>query len=226
MVTFGVNLGTALLLGGAIGLERQFGHHPAGLRTNTLVCLGATLFVSIAAAVEVEPVLGVLRMASMVVGGIGFLGGGIVFREGMSVRGMNTAATLWCSAAVGALVGAGLLGEAAFGTLAIILTNFGLRPVARKIEAWSRGSAEIETAYRIRLVCERKQEDTIRQLLAQHIDSQKTLLLQGVSVADSGRDTVLTADVSCPNRADQSMNDLVTKFRADSGASSVGWDRR
>jgi len=224
MVIFGLHLGTALLLGGAIGLERQFGHHPAGLRTNTLVCLGAMLFVSIASALE--PVVGSVRIASMVVGGIGFLGGGIVFREGMSVRGMNTAATLWCSAAVGAMIGSGLPGEAALGALAVILTNFWLRPVVRRIEGWSRGSAEIETAYRLRVVCERKQEDTIRLLLAQHIEAQKTLFLQGISVADSGSDSLLTADLSSLNHADLSMNDLVMKIRADSGASSVGWDKR
>src|ERR1700722_15434038 len=94
--TFALRIGFALLLGALIGLERQWRQHTAGLRTNTLVCLGAALFVSLA------PLIGQpsesTRDAAQVVSGIGFLGGGVILREGFTVRGMNTAATLWCSA--------------------------------------------------------------------------------------------------------------------------------
>jgi putative Mg2+ transporter-C (MgtC) family protein len=224
MLTFALHIGIALLLGGAIGLERQFGHHPAGLRTNTLVCLGAMLFVSIGAGLE--PGVGYVRVASMVVGGIGFLGGGIVFREGISVRGMNTAATLWCSAAVGATLGCGFPDKAALAALAVILTNFGLRPVARRMEAWSRTSPNVETAYRLCLTCERPQEERLRRLLAQHLEAQPGLLLQAFTAADDGAGTLLTADLSALNRIDPFMNELVIKLRAESGASSVRWTLR
>jgi putative Mg2+ transporter-C (MgtC) family protein len=162
----------------------------------------------------------------MVVGGVGFLGGGIVWREGVSVRGMNTAATLWCSAAVGATVGAGRLAEAAVGAAAVILTNFGLRPVVRRLEARSRVATNVETAYRVRVVCGRKQEDTMRLLLLQRFEGQSALTLQGMTVADEGPDTVLTAAVSSPCRVDAVMNELAVHLRAEAGVSSVGWDRR
>src|ERR1700733_3105855 len=99
------NLGAAVSLGAVIGFERQWRNRLAGLRTNTLVALGAASFVTFAALVpgEASPT----RVAAQVVSGIGFLGAGLIFREGMSVRGLNTAATLWCSAAIGVLAGAG-----------------------------------------------------------------------------------------------------------------------
>src|SRR6516225_3405891 len=113
LAQFVLDIGAAILMGVTIGLERQFGQHTAGLRTNALVCVGAALFVSLSGltADTNSPT----RIASYVVSGIGFLGGGVILREGMSVKGMNTAATLWCSAAVGSLAGAGFLIEASFG---------------------------------------------------------------------------------------------------------------
>jgi putative Mg2+ transporter-C (MgtC) family protein len=102
-----INLAVALGLSAVIGFERQWRNRLAGLRTNTLVSLGAATFVIFAALTpgEASPT----RVAAQVVSGIGFLGAGLIFREGLSVRGLNTAATLWCSAAIGVLAGAGFL---------------------------------------------------------------------------------------------------------------------
>ena len=103
----------ALLLGCLIGLERQWHRRNAGLRTNALVSLGAALFVSLS---------GLLfgtgdqsRIAAQVVSGIGFIGAGLLIKEGMNVSGLNTAATLWCAGAVGTLAGSGFVSEAAIG---------------------------------------------------------------------------------------------------------------
>jgi len=98
-----VNLATAVALGGVIGFERQWRQRLAGLRTNTLVALGAASFVIYDNLFS--PDAAATRVAAQVVSGIGFLGAGIIFREGLNVRGLNTAATLWCSAAVGVLSG-------------------------------------------------------------------------------------------------------------------------
>src|SRR2546429_6939010 len=102
-----INLAVAFCLSAAIGFERQWRNRLAGLRTNTLVALGAASFVVFAALVPGEG--SPTRVAAQVVSGIGFLGAGLIFREGMSVRGLNTAATLWCSAAIGVLAGGGVL---------------------------------------------------------------------------------------------------------------------
>jgi putative Mg2+ transporter-C (MgtC) family protein len=101
----GLNLFIAACLGASIGLERQWRQHLAGLRTNTLVALGAAIFITYGRAVSDAD--GATRIAAQVVTGIGFLGAGVIFKEGLNVRGLNTAATLWCSAAVGLLAGEG-----------------------------------------------------------------------------------------------------------------------
>jgi putative Mg2+ transporter-C (MgtC) family protein len=105
-----INLAAAVALSSVIGFERQWHNRLAGLRTNTLVALGAATFVVFSDIVPGEG--SPTRIAAQVVSGIGFLGAGLIFREGLSVRGLNTAATLWCSAAVGVLAGAGYLAAA------------------------------------------------------------------------------------------------------------------
>ena len=107
IVQAALNLGTAVALGAVIGFERQWRQRLAGLRTNTLVALGSASFVVYESLFGAEP--NMTRVAAQVVSGIGFLGAGIIFREGLNVRGLNTAATLWCSAAVGVLAGGGAL---------------------------------------------------------------------------------------------------------------------
>src|SRR4051812_36638815 len=96
-VSFVTNIVAAAFLGMAIGLERQLRPHTAGLRTNTLVSLGAALFVSL--SLLMEETSSPTRMASYVVSGLGFLGGGVILRDGLNVKGLNTAASLWCSGA-------------------------------------------------------------------------------------------------------------------------------
>ena len=101
-----ISLGVATLLGASIGFERQWRQRTAGLRTHALVCCGAAMFVLLGRLVSGNNADSTLRVAAQIVSGIGFLGGGLIFREGLSVRGLNTAATLWCSASIGALCGA------------------------------------------------------------------------------------------------------------------------
>lgn len=93
----------ALCLGAAVGLERQLRRHPAGLHTNALVCLGSAAYVVVALLVTQES--SPTRIAGQVVTGVGFMCAGVIWHEGATVRGLNTAATVWCTAAVGILAG-------------------------------------------------------------------------------------------------------------------------
>ena len=132
---FALRIGVALLLGGLIGLERQFRQHPAGLRTNALVAVGAALFVSLTHLMG-DP-SSPTRIASYIVSGVGFLGGGVILREGLTVKGMNTAATLWCTAAVGTLAGASLPLHSLIGTATILALHLSLRPEVSSIAVGS-----------------------------------------------------------------------------------------
>ena len=121
----------AFLLGGAIGLERQLHQRMAGLRTNVLVSTGAAMFCVMSYFFPIQGEM--LRIPAQVVAGIGFLGAGVIMKEGLSIRGLDTAATLWCSAGAGALCGMGLWRQAAVGTGLILFTNAVLRPLMEKI---------------------------------------------------------------------------------------------
>lgn len=127
-----VNMAFALILGAIIGSERQLRGRMAGLRTNALVALGSAGFVIFAALFpeDINPT----RVAAQVVSGIGFLGAGVIFREGLNIQGINTAATLWCSAAVGLICGSGHIPFAVALTLLIFFSNLGLRPLVKKLK--------------------------------------------------------------------------------------------
>src|SRR5215475_2813763 len=120
-----VSLTTAFVLGTLIGAERQYRQRTAGLRTNVLVAVGAAAFVDL--AMRLTGTDGAVRVIAYVVSGIGFLGAGVIMKEGTNVRGLNTAATLWCSAAVGACAGSGLLAEAGLLTVFVLAGNTLLR---------------------------------------------------------------------------------------------------
>ena len=128
-------LGLAAALGGAIGFERELREREAGLRTHLLVCVGSALFTIISAygfhdfltsgdqVVRTDPT----RIAAQVVTGIGFLGAGAIIRQGLSIRGLTTAATLWISAAIGMAAGAGYYPGAIIGTVITLVALWPLR---------------------------------------------------------------------------------------------------
>lgn len=136
-----VSLAAAFLLGGLIGFERQYRQRTAGLRTNVLVAVGAALFVDTANRLQGSG--GAVQVMSYVVSGIGFLGAGVIMREEGNVRGLNTAATLWGSAAIGAAAGADLIVEAVLGTLFVLSANTLLRPIVNAID---RKPMDVESA--------------------------------------------------------------------------------
>src|SRR5438105_10599497 len=117
----------AALLGGVIGLEREYRGYPAGVRTMALVCMGSAIFADMSRRYGGDD-----RIAAQIVSGIGFLGAGLIFREGYSVKGVTTAATIWATAAVGIAIGIEGYIIALFGSLfAVILLE--LRVVTKNI---------------------------------------------------------------------------------------------
>lgn len=145
-----ISLSGAFILGSLIGFERQYRQRTAGLRTNVLVAVGASLFVDMAATLGGHD--GAIHVVAYVVSGIGFLGAGVIMREEGNVRGLNTAATLWGSAAVGACAGADLLIEAVLGTAFVLAANTLLRPVADKINRQPLGDANVEATHAIYVI--------------------------------------------------------------------------
>ncbi len=130
--TYIYHLSIALALGAAIGLERQWRHKSAGLRTNILVSVGAALYVLLSMEITAGGQGDVTRIIGQIVTGVGFIGGGIIFKKGADVHGLTTAATIWCSSAIGAMAGAGMLAQAAIAAGVVLLVN----GVLSKLDAW------------------------------------------------------------------------------------------
>lgn len=220
--TAAINLGAALLLGGAIGFERQWRQRLAGLRTNTLVAIGSASFVVFAATYpdEVSPT----RVEAKVVSGIGFLGAGIIFREGLNVRGLNTAATLWCSAAVGLLAGAGALAFATLVAGLVIFVNLLLRPLVNRINKQSIASTELDAGYAITIVCRSEQEAHVRALLLQGLASNNMHLrqLDSSNIEDSDRVEIL-AVVHADSRADKVIEQIVGRLSLEPSVTAARW---
>ncbi len=158
-----VSLAAAFLLGGAIGLERQYRQRTAGLRTNVLVALGAAIFVDMANRLGGHD--GAVHVVAYVVSGIGFLGAGVIMREEGNVRGLNTAATLWGSAAVGACAGADLLVEALLATAFVLAANTLLRPVVDRINRQPMDTPSVEVTNTVYLIASKgRQREALKAL--------------------------------------------------------------
>ncbi len=191
--TFLIQLSLALVLGSLIGLERQWHRRLIDLKTNALVCLGAALFMS--ACATAQGYNDAIRMAGQIVVGVGFIGGGLLFRDGghnggTVVRGINTAATLWCSAAIGTLCGLGRLTEASVAAVTLVVANTVLRDVARRLNMRMGLSDPLSEPVVFDVECALDQVTAVREALeavlaAQHVE------LRAVSELRTPRQTCL-----------------------------------
>ena len=214
-------LGLALVLGSAIGFERQWHQKMAGLRTNALVALGSCGFVVFSAMVEPgDPT----RVAAQVVTGIGFLGAGIILREGINVHGLNTAATLWCSAMVGTFAGGGFWGPSLVAAGFVVGTNLCLRPLVSLINRRTVLSNDVETHYTVTLTCKSVEEAQLRSLLL-HALSQASLGLRRMDSADIP-DTAkvnITARAIASKRNDAALEQIVGRLSLEPNISAATW---
>ena len=217
-----INLGTATLLGACIGFERQWRQRMAGLRTNTLVAIGAASFVIFESLFPDDG--SPTRVAAQVVSGIGFLGAGIIFREGLQVTGLNTAATLWCSAAVGLLAGSGHPLHAAAATAFVVLVNLALRPLVRIVNRQPLMQAETDFHYRVRVVCRSPEEAHVRALLLQGTGNGSLSLrqLDSTDLEESGRVEV-TAHLTSAVKTDAVLEQVIGRLSLEPTVSAASW---
>jgi putative Mg2+ transporter-C (MgtC) family protein len=217
-----LNLGTAVGLGAIIGFERQWRQRLAGLRTNTLVALGAASFVVYENLFSPEANL--TRVAAQVVSGIGFLGAGIIFREGLNVRGLNTAATLWCSAAVGVLAGGGALPYAALAAGMVIVVNLLLRPLVQRINRQPLAATEVPSRYVVNVVSRGDTEAHIRALLLQGLTAGGIRLhrLDSSNIEDSDRVEVV-AELSADRGSDSVLEQIVGRLSLEPSVTAARW---
>jgi len=186
------SLFVAFVLGTLVGVERQFRQRSAGLRTNTLVAVGAAAFVDIGQrlAGDAEAV----RVISYVVSGIGFLGAGVIMKEGLNVRGLNTAATLWCSAAIGAAAGSDLVIEAVLITVFVLAGNTMLRPVVTWIERRPLDQTGTEARIEVRITTDAAHLSAMRRHLIERLQAAH-FPVADIDVTERGDDVFEVAAV-------------------------------
>jgi putative Mg2+ transporter-C (MgtC) family protein len=222
VLEFTARLAVGVGLGALIGAERQWRARMAGLRTNALVAAGATLFVLYNV---VAGTANSTQVAAYVVSGVGFLGGGVILRDGFNVRGLNTAATLWCSAAVGVLSASGHLAFAALGTAAVLATHLAGRPLGRLIDR-DNPAEEDEDLHpcKLHITCRAKNEARIRALLVQHT-SGGHIILSGIHATHNpgAAETKLSARLFTDGDPPAILEQLVARLSLEPGIHAVHW---
>ena len=201
-----VGYATSFVLGTLIGLERQWRQRSAGLRTNVLVAVGAAAFSDL--GLRLLGTEGATRIISYVVSGIGFLGAGVILKDGTNIRGLNTAATLWCSAAVGTLSGSGLPAEAATLAGFVLAGNTLLRPLVNWVNRRPIDASVTEAKYAVHVTCHPRDVSDVRDLLDTELDRASYPVREVETLSDNDEQVELAA-ILVPTTAEEAELDAV-----------------
>lgn len=212
---FLVRISVCFILGSLIGVERQYRRKIAGIRTIVLVSLGAFLFVSIS---SLSPAGDITRIAAQVVSGIGFLGAGVILRDGTNIKGINTAATLWCSAAIGSLTALGLLFEATVGVAYILLANLFLRFISRKLLKNTIHAKTIN--YILTVSCIEEKENSVKNILIQKLKSHQ-IIIKSFSTIKKDKLVQLEVKIEIESIFEDEISRIINKLCLESGVTSV-----
>lgn len=216
-----ISLGAAFVLGTLIGAERQLRQRSAGLRTIVLVAVGAAAFVDI--GMRLWDHEGAVRIIAYVVSGIGFLGAGVIMKEGANVRGLNTAATLWASAAVGASAGADRVAEAALLTAFILAGNTLLRPLVNFINSIPIDEGSAEASFEVRIAADPDHVPQLRDLLTARLKAAR-YPIANIELDEASDDlTEIVATLVSTSAKPRDLDGIVTQLRKASGVKHANW---
>ena len=222
MTDYMFRIGCAFLMGALIGLERQFRQHNAGIRPTILVWLGSAAFTWLGVRMTTDggdP----SRVAAQIVSGIGFLGGGLILKEGFTVRGLNTAATIWCSAACGTLSGVAMYKEGFVLVIFVLLTHCLLRPLCKYIVKCTTKVYH----YTIRVECQRSASDLIQSIIMDTLAFNKEVKMNSMFYKGDGEKNVMVCcDIQILGEHKVLLDLVVSRLRSRPEVSSAGWDRR
>jgi putative Mg2+ transporter-C (MgtC) family protein len=219
-----ISLLGAFVLGTLIGAERQYRQRSGGLRTNVLVAVGAATFVDI--GMHLNGNAGAVQIVSYVVSGVGFLGAGVIMKEGKNVWGLNTAATLWCSAAVGACAGADLAFEAVALTIFVLAGNTLLRPLVNALNRAPISERAMEATYEVRVTTDPDHREAARELLESELETAKYPVRE-ITVTDREPDSVeLVATLVATAAEPAELDQIVARLDAASFMEHASWTMR
>jgi len=215
-----IRICVALFLSLLIGIERQWRGRAAGIRTNVLVCLGAFLFASTPIILKEEDGL---RMAAQVISGIGFLGAGVVIKDGANISGLNTAATLWCNASIGVLCALGLVIEATIATILILTVNIVIRYITIKINHLNNKNKDKN--YTITISLDKEKETVLRATITQLINDTK-LKINGMYTKEKDNKTEIIYNISAVDVDESGIEQIITRFSMEPGVYYIGYTKK
>ncbi|MFT0891544.1 MgtC/SapB family protein [Pseudochelatococcus sp. G4_1912] len=217
-----ISFSAAFVFGTVIGVERQYRQRTAGLRTVVLVTLGAAGFVDLAhrLAGSVEAV----RVIAYVVSGIGFLGAGVIMKEGLNVRGLNTAATLWCAAAVGACAGTDMIAEAGLLTLFVLVANTMLRPLVNAINRIPINEEQGEATYEVRVTAMRRHVPEVRAFLLEALEAAEYPVGNIALVAMGEERAEIVATLISTAVVPDEINAVITTLKTNAHVLHASWE--
>lgn len=225
---FLIRMMIAILLGALIGTERQLTKHYTGIITTIIVCVGSFAFASFAFLVG-DANSDVTRIAAQIVSGIGFLGAGVILSDGTKVKGINTAATVWASAAVGILCCIDKIWFAVAVALAILITHLVLHPVTEYIDKKQRydkkkSQKAEETFYRISIICDEDHAPEIKEKLIKKIRETENVLLRKLQTGGQTDGNVkIKADISTKAKDNELVESLIVYLGTNNDIISAGW---
>ena len=214
---FIIRIGVCLLLSILIGSERQYRNGVVGLRTNVLVAIGSFMFNYVTFGVSGDHDF--TRMGAGIVSGMGFLGAGIIIQENNRVKGLNTAATLWCVSAIGVLTSSGMLFESCVGTFLVLFSNIILRLISFFV--MNKIKNKLKEKCILRVSCTRTIEGSICQTLSSYIE-QHNLNLISMNKDEVTKDEVKLVVTIITSRPDE-VDNLVKALSAEVGVTSLSW---
>ncbi|MBQ9516840.1 MAG: MgtC/SapB family protein [Eubacterium sp.] len=227
---FSLHLLVAAALGAIIGFERQWTRHQAGILTNVIVCIGSYAFTAFS-FLTLNGHVDITRVASGIVSGIGFLGAGLILREGSNIRGLNTAATVWATSAVGILCCVKNLEYAIIVGVVIVIVHLVLHPISdyishvRKYDKNDKKKNK-EAFYRISVVCPEDSELEVRKSIMRIIKNEPDVLLHTLESTFSRSDEhnkKIRAHISTKTDDDSLVEMLITKVGKNEEIVSAGW---
>jgi putative Mg2+ transporter-C (MgtC) family protein len=210
----------AFALGTAIGLERQLRQRAAGLRTTVLVAVGAAAFADLGQ--HLLGAQGATQLIAYIISGIGFLGAGVIMREGINVHGLNTAATLWCSAMIGTLCGFGMWQSGGVAASLVLGANIALRPLANRLNERVQSGNEVESHYTLTVLCDAAAAPAVRSALLQAMVKSHLPPHQLLSAAADAQ-TSISVHADTAHVMDDAVEKLLAAMAQDANVRSTSW---
>lgn len=224
---FAIRLLLAVILGFFVGLERQWTKHQAGILTNVIVCVGAYAYSAFSYIAD-DGNVDVTRVAAQVVSGVGFLGAGLILRDGINIRGLSTAATIWTTAAIGILCTLPNILFSVIVAFAIVVLHLVLHPISTMIDKRKNykkeGGRISEYFYKISIKCTEESETDIRSHLIKTIRNKENVLLHNLeSVSTDDGNVKIRAYITTNKKNDEVVENLLIHIGKDNGIITAGW---